>query len=263
MPVQNNEKKNAVISLIIMSAGVLSAVLPFLLHTDLADWEFAVIFVGIVTAITAFFIFLMYNGRAKVQEKILSCEDILAHFYYPKEFWDRVSQEDMKDSGIGKIVGFFLGGIFALIGLTVFIIDTEENLLFLLIMAGIAVFFVIIGFISSAAEKKRITNSLPEAVIAKEGLYYKNTLYTWNDKKFCRLVSVTYHPADSDFLVFGLRRLSGNRMIITRYYPLFIQIPVPNGQAQAAYDIVTYFNIPMPLEQWNKMHQAENQNTDE
>ncbi len=257
MPEKNNEQKNAVISLIIMSAGVLSAVLPFLLHTELADWKFAVVFVGVVTAITAFFIFLMYNRRAKVQKKILSSEDILAHFYYSKEFWDQVSQEDMKDSGIGKIVGFFLGGIFAFIGLIVFIIDIEENLLFLLIMAGIAAFFVLIGFISSAAEKRRIANSLPEAVIAKEGLYYKNTLYTWNDKNYSYLESVTYRPSVSDSLLFGLRQLTGNRLKIIHYHPFFIQIPVPNGQEQAAYNIVTYFNMPMPQKQWDKMHRAE------
>lgn len=263
MPDKNNERKNAVISLIIMSAGILSAVLPFLLHKDMADWEFGVVFSGIVTAITAFFIFLMYNGRAKVQKKILFSEDILAHFYYSDEFWDRISQEDMKDSGIGRTVGFFLGGIFAFIGLMGFIADAEENLLFLLIMSGIAVFFVIIGFISSVTEKRRITSSLPEAVIAKEGLYFKNTLYTWNDKKYSYLESVTYHPAVSDSLLFGLRRLSGNKMRIARYYPLFIQIPVPNGQEQDAYNIVTYFNIPMEQDKWDKMYQAENKNTDE
>ena len=48
-------------------------------------------------------------------------------------------------------------------------------------MLGVAVFFVIIGFISVGSEKRRAKASAPEAIIAQDGLFFKNTLTTWNN----------------------------------------------------------------------------------
>jgi len=42
-------------------------------------------------------------------------ENIVARWQFSQEFWKQMCNEDMVDSGIGKIVGFFLGGIFALL----------------------------------------------------------------------------------------------------------------------------------------------------
>jgi len=258
MAYKNKERRSANVSLIIMVIGILAAALPFILNVDMVMWGFGVAFIGGTTALITFFVFLMFNGRAGVRERMFRDENILARWQYSKEFWEQEYKEDMKDSGIGKIVGFFFGGIFTLIGIIFFAIDTEENVLILLIMLGIAVFFIIIGFISSGAEKRRINSSLPEAIIAQEGLFFKNILYTWNSRAISYLESVTMHPTQPTTILFVLRQLSGGGLSMTRYRQFFIEIPIPLGQEQTAFSIIQYFNIPMTQENVEKMQQEEN-----
>lgn len=256
MPYKNKERKNANISLIIMFIGIIAVLLPFLSNADLESWGFAVAFIGMILAVTMFFVFLMFNGRAKVQNRIFNNENIMAHWKYSKEFWDRIQTEDTKDAGIGRIFGFFFGGIFTLIGIIVFAVDPEENALFLLFMLGIAIFFVIIGFISTSAEKKRVNASLPEAIIAQEGLFYKNILYTWNTPAISFLESVTLHPVVPGTILFVLRQLSGGRAHISHYHRFYLAIPVPSGEEQSAASIIQYFNMPMRQDRWERMQQT-------
>jgi len=245
MAYKNKERRSANVSLIIILTGILAAALPFILKADLIRWGFGVAFVGGSTALIAFFVFLMFNGRARVRERMFHNENILAHWQYSKEFWKQVSKEDMEDSGIGKVFGFFFGGIFILIGIIIFAIDTEENGLFLLIMVGMAIIFIIIGFISSGAEKRRINSALPEVIIAQDGLLFKNILYTWNSRAVSYLESVTMHPVEPNTILFILRQFSGGVLKIVHYHQFFIPIPIPPGQEQTAFSIIQYFNLPM------------------
>ena len=190
----NKERRSANISLLLMAIGTLMVILPGIWNADMTGWGYGMAFLGGALALTAFFIFLMFNGRAKVWNRMFRQLDVIAKWNYSKAFWTRVFQEDLADAGIGKIVGFFFAGIFSLIGVVIFAIDTEENGVFLLIMLGIAVFFIIIGFISTRTEKKRAFSSPPEVVIAKDGLFFKNTLYTWQARPFSYLESVSIHP---------------------------------------------------------------------
>ena len=257
MAYKNKERKNANVSLIIMIIGLLAAVLPSVLKADMLKWGFAVSFVGGITGIITFIVFLMFNGRARIRERMFHNENVLAHWQYSREFWDQIYKEEMKDSGIGKIFGFFFGGIFTLIGIIIFAADTEENGLFLLIMLGVAVFFIIIGFVSSAASKKRIKTSLPEAIIAQEGLFFKNILYTWKSKGISYLESVTMDPVAPSTILFVLRQLSGGAAVgIPHYHQFFLPIPIPPGQEPTAYSIIQYFNLPMAQENWDKMQQG-------
>lgn len=250
---RNKERRNANISLFIMFVSILAVVLPFILKADMMQWGFASAFAGGTIAIIAFFIFLMFNGRAGVQERMFSGENLLAHWQYTYEFWQQENKEDIESSGIGKIVGFFFGGIFSLIGFVVFAANTRKNGLFLMIMLGIGIFFIIIGFISSVVERKRLVSALPEAIIARDGLFYKNILYTWNSHNVSYLESVTMHPATPNAILFVLRQLSGGTVSITHYHRFFISIPVPPGQEQTAYNIIQYFKLPMSQDLWENI----------
>jgi ABC-type Fe3+-siderophore transport system permease subunit len=252
---KNKERRSANITLIIMMIGLIFVALPFIAKpNDMADWGFASIMIGGFVSITTFFVFLMFNGRARVQDRMFSGENLLAHWQYTLEFWQQEIKDDLEDSGIGKIVGFFLGGIFAIIGIVVFAADTDDNAPFLLIMLGIAVFFVIIGFISAASEKKRIATSQPEVLIAREGVFYKNLLYTWNQPAITYLECVTLHPNNPGLLIFMIRQLGGR---VAHYHRHSMVIPVPPGQDQVALQIVNYFNMPATKEIYNDLKTEE------
>lgn len=250
----NKERKNANISLFILILSVFAALVPFITDADMMQWGYGVFTISLVVALTTFFVFLMFNSRAKVLNRIFMQDNVLIHYHYNASFWKEICDEDYKDSGIGKIVGFFLGGIFFIIGTVVFLADTDDNGMFFIIMAFISVFFIFIGFISVYAQRKRIKESIPEAIITKEGLFYKNTLYTWNNRAISFLESVSLNPLDSTMLLFVIRQLSGGRGHAMHYHPHYINIPIPNGEEGSATALISYFNLPLKNERVEEMY---------
>ncbi|MHB1485035.1 MAG: hypothetical protein ACYCYI_10260 [Saccharofermentanales bacterium] len=245
MTYKNKERRNARISLFIMTIGLLAFVLPYFLGADMMDYGYAIAFIGAILALTFFIVYFLFRGRAKVLDKMFYNENILAYWHYSKEFWDKEKAQDEKDSGIAKVVGFFLGGIFLIIGIVIFAVDPEENGLFLAIMAVIGVFFIAIGFIAAANEKRKAARILPEAIIAKEGVLYKDILYTWNSK-FAFLESVSLNPSDPGTLLFVLRQLGGSHVASgVRYRRYSVGIPIPPGEESTANGIIDYFNMPI------------------
>jgi uncharacterized membrane protein HdeD (DUF308 family) len=242
---ENKERKNVKISFTVMLIGILAAFMPFILNADMESYGFAVSFAGLLLAITSFIVFLMFRGRAKVLEGMFYDDMVLAHWTYPEEFRDRIREQDKEDSKIGRTVGYFLGGIFALIGLVFFAADPDENTLFLFILLGIAVFFIIIGYVSAAMERKKAETLIPEAIIAKDGVIYKGVLHTWNAPSIAYLESVSLHPAIPGTILFVIKRLSGTRATLIRYRRTYIAIPIPPGQEVSAEHIVDHFALPM------------------
>jgi len=169
----------------------------------------------------------------------------------------------MAASGVGKVFGIFFFVIFALIGFIVFIIDPDENALFLLIMLGIAIFFVFVGFLSTIAEKKRIKAYTPEAIIAREGLFYKGILYAWNNKAIAYLESVSLHPTQPNYLLFCLRQLGGGGVRVAHYHRTRLSIPIPPGQDPLADSITSYFNMPITQQNWDEMVAEDQEEADE
>jgi hypothetical protein len=253
MGYKNKERRNANISAIIMMIGIAGVVLPYVLDANMMGWGFGVSFVGIFVALSACFVFLMFRGRAKVLDRMFKNENVLARWQYSKEFWGKEYEEDMEDSGIAKVAGFFLGGIFLMIGIVVYMVNPDDNGMFLIIMLAIAVFFAIVGFAATAAEKKRITTSMPEAVISKQGLFYKNILYTWNNRLISYLVSVGISPVDHSKIIFTLRQLSRSSGSFIHFYKSTLEIPIPPGQEQSASEIVKYFNLPLDKEDFEEL----------
>lgn len=243
--VKNKERKSATISLTFVFISIIAGVLPFILEPEPEAWAFAEAFIALVVGLSSLLVFLMFQSRAKVLDRIFEGQNLLARFQYGEREWNRTVEGEIKDAGIGKIVGFFIGGIFLLIGFVLYLADPRDNGVFMLIMAGLCGFFIMIGFLSAAAAKKRIRGSLPEAVIAKDGLYYQNILYTWNNPTVSYLESVVLHPTQPGTLLFVLRQLSGGRSRIAHYHKHDIPIPIPRGCEVQAEGIVRYFNLPL------------------
>jgi hypothetical protein len=243
MPLKNKDRRSAGISLFVMVLGFAAVVIPIVAPESGMDWGYAAAFSGLIVGLTAFFAFLLFNSRARVFKRMFDNERILARFIYPKDFWEKIIKEEREESGAGKALGFFLGGLFLLIGLVMYLI--QQNGLFLLMMLGLAVFFVIVGFLASRADRRRLDQALPEAVIAPEGVFYNNILHTWNVRMTSYLESVSMHPDEPDTLLFVIRQLAGGgSYYIPHFRPGRLSIPIPPGQEQAAYHIISYFNLP-------------------
>lgn len=251
---KNKERRSANVSLAVILLGFSGVVIPFMANFDMIKGGYASIVIGAIVGITAFLIFLMFNSRARVMENMFSDSNLLAHWQYSQEFWQEETREDIKDTGVAKIIGFVLGGIFLLIGIVVLAADPDDNGAFFLIMLGVAVFFVIVGFVAAAANKRKLQSALPEALIAREGVYFKGELYTWNQPVVSYLECVAADPAAPNKILFVFRQLGGRA---GHYHQHFVSIPVPPGQETSANQIIQFFNMPMTQEMYKKiMHAA-------
>ncbi|MCX7842298.1 MAG: hypothetical protein N2489_04405 [Clostridia bacterium] len=247
---KNKERRSANICLAIALLGLAAIVIPLVLEMDMMNGGYASIVIGAFVGLTGFLVFLMFYSRAKVFENMLTGSNLLAHWHYSNDFWQKEMKEEIVDTGIAKIAGAVLGGIFALIGIVVFFADTDENGTFLLIMLGVGIFFTLVGFVAAAANKKRLQEALPEALIAREGIYYKGDLYTWNQRVLSHLECVAQDPTNPSNILFVMRQLSGRPV---HYHQHFISIPVPPGEEGTANNIVHFFNMPMSQEMYNRI----------
>lgn len=250
MQVKNRERRDANISLIFLLIGVTMISIPFLFEDSFMNWGFASMFVGVIIALTAFFTFLMMNGRAKVYKHILEEQNMLAHWIYDPKFWKEYVAEDLAFTKTSRWLAYGLGLIFIIIGFVVYIADPDENLMFFIIMFIVAGIIFIGANIGISIQKSRLTKGVGEAIIVKEGVYFKGTLYTWNQKAISYLEGVGINPTNSGELLIVFRHLGGRS---ARYIRNVIGIPIPLGEEERALSIVNFFNIPLPQDAFDEI----------
>ena len=246
MRIKNKESRHAKISFGVMGVGLLGIAMPFLPGISGEDAGYAAFFIGICLALTAGITGLMFLGRARVFNRMME-ERLLAHWTYSTSEWERICREDLEEAGTGKGVGLFLGGIFLLIGVIVFLTDVDENGLFLMFMVGIALFFGVIGYAAAGADRRRIQTAPPEVWISRDGLFYKNMLYTWNKRRFAYLEYVGLNPEEAGYLVFAICQLNGGRGHVTRYHRFLVSIPIPFGEEGTAQNVIDHFKLSKPI----------------
>lgn len=253
---KNRERRSANVSLIFLLLGIAMVAAPFAAKADMMEWGFASIFIGGFIVLVSFVCFLIFNGRAIVQSKILRGENILVHWQYDPDFWSKEIAEDIEGFKGAKIIGTVLGGIFALIGIIFLLSDPDDNQLFFFIMLGIGVFIFLIAVISSSIQKRRLLNEPGEAIIVRDGLYYRGVLVTWSGRTSV-LEGVSIDRRDPSRLLFAYRYLSGSRYRLPHMHPGTVSIPIPYGQEQAAYNIVGFYNMPLSEEKWKELENEE------
>lgn len=252
MQVKNRERRDANISLIVLLIGGAMIGIPFLFEDSFMNWGYASMFVGAIVALTAFFTFLMMNGRAKVYKRILEEKNILAHWIYDPKFWRDYIAEDLAFTKTARWIAYGLGIIFVLIGFVVYVADPDENLMFFVIMFVVAVIIFIGANIGINVQKNRLTKGVGEAIIVKEGVYFKGTLYTWNQKAISYLEGVGINPTNAKELLIIFRHLGGRS---ARYIRNVIGIPIPLGEEERANRIVNFFNMPLPPDAFDEEDQ--------
>lgn len=247
----NSGTTGVIVSICIMIAGILMIVVPALVHMDGMNGGFALGFLGFFLTIIGFICYLMFRKRRKIRNRMLE-GDIIARFVYGNEQWDGLAREEISGSSSLKIMGIVLGSIFGIIGIISVLAD-EDLVVFFLIMLAFAVFFSCLGFISSAVNKKRVMNCVPEAVITRDGVSYMGALYDWNGVTSV-LDAVGFHPDKTDMLVFSYRQIAGR---YARIHRSNLIIPVPAGMEETASMVVQFFNLPLWTDQISELKNEE------
>ena len=225
--------------------GILSlvgVVVPFL-AMDGMNGGFA------VSCLSGFFMILfgvgamVYVYRAAVLNRILSGEDLVAHWTYGPEEWATYAKAEYERQKSSKTILFCVISGFALFfGLMFLVFAPKGGFAVFLTMMGLIVVIGFTAFLSVTLTGRNLAAGVGEAYIARAGVYLNRTLHTWT-MMGATLDGVTLLRGESLLMVFAYSfpSKSGRQREDVR-------VPVPAGREEEAQRLVAYFNEGRPLE---------------
>lgn len=149
----------------------------FIDEYDGMDGGFAFTVIGGLIVITAVIIFIMY-GKLNSDFKKMLAGDTLLSYVMPKDIYNFFSQKEAEDiKGNNKIVLFMIIGFCVLFG-AIFGIAIDP--LFILICLGIAVFFTIVFFVTTAFRTNKVKKSRALVCLNIGGAYVMGEMHSWH-----------------------------------------------------------------------------------
>jgi hypothetical protein len=230
---ENPLRKTVNIWVVIALAAAAMIFAPYALGIEGMSGGYAISFVSFFGLIVSIVVVIIYNGLALRLDKILSGENLLAHWTYTPEFWKDYADKEYETQKAESRGLFIIVSAFALFfGVLFWIIDPEAGFYVFLTMLGLIAIIELVRLLSAYSYKRNAKNP-SEVYISKNGVYLNRQLHTWNfltsrlekvdlkDNKGLQLLSITYWAWT---------------MTLGQEYN--VRIPVPPGQEDKARDIV-------------------------
>jgi hypothetical protein len=239
MPLTNKEKRNMNISMSIALIGLMVTVWPFILQADMMAWGFAAVTLGGFVCLSGLVAVAAFKPRAQAMDRILTGENLMAHWTYGPSHKEALNEEAREDVGMMRVASGVLGGIFIVIGLVLYVVDPDENGLFLGIMGGVAA-----SQLAARSRNRFISQEDSDAYFDRNGVYYAGGLTTWA-RPFSRLRGVTVDPRAPETLIIAFLQLHGR---MPHFRMVSLQIPVPPGRSLEAQALASAYAMPPDAE---------------
>lgn len=235
----NPQRRTAIIWGIITSVAIFAVFAPHIFGMDGMGGGFAISTVSVIVAITGIIVCIIYIRRADALEKLLNGENLLAHWTYTPEEWQRYTDQEFSTQRKEKWALFFVIAIISLVvGIAFFIFDPKAGLwVFVSMLALVALIAFMAWF--SAWQNLRLNKKYPgEAYISNDAVYLNRQFHTW--KGFgARLESVS------------LVNNGGQQMLSFKYsvpsrngrQRQTVRVPVPRGLEKASAKIANDINL--------------------
>lgn len=236
---KNNERIYANICLILFILGSIIFLAQFIMNTDMMNGGFATIILSGFLAFATLIFFIVFNKRDREKSKIMNNRDIIGRWNFPKEQIQKNKKEVEEYKFISRIGSSILGIIIFLIGVFIFIIDDNSGIQYLLLMAGVAIFIVMVVFLITEIRYRRIINDQDGVIFTHSGMYYKGDIYIW-DGIASKLESVLIDPQDNNNLLVVFRELKGRSL--SRGLGM-LRILIPDGMHKEAEKVVGIYNL--------------------
>jgi len=206
---------------------------PVVFSIDTYGLDFALFFVGLIIFLTALISGFVLTRLANIFKAMFSSKDLLAHWTYSKEEWDRYTEAEHVRNRKEKWGLFRLIVIIALIVGVGFVIFKYDALpVILIIIPGLIVLIAFVAFLSITITYRRNRKHLGEVYIGTKGAVFDGTLHYWKLPE-TYLYSVKYVPGNEPYIEI---EYSGQSGIARAFYTA--RIPVPRGKENEATKIV-------------------------
>jgi len=203
------------------------------------DGGFAISFVCIFLAITGIIVIVIYSGRARLLNRILSGENILAHWTYSPEEWRKYTEKEYEEEKqLKKGLFFVISGIAVLTGIIFFLVDHKNGIWVLLAMLGLVAIIAFTAWITSLYNYRQNKKFHGQTYITEKAIYLNRQLHTWGGPGDS-LESVALEKKDN-----AQALLKFKYSVITRtgLQQQTVRIPVPTGKENEAEALAKKFN---------------------
>jgi len=237
--VPNPVKRTAVIWWVLCAlllAGIFTPLFFELFGVEAGDWVFAVMFFCLVFGITAIVVAIMYTKRARLVSRMLSKENLLAHWTYSPAEWSSYTNKEHREDKHEKRNIFLLVVVIAIIvGIILSIIHPEGWLIFLFTVLGIIVVIGCAALLAVWLRYRQNRKYLGETYISLNAVYLNRQLHVWQGFGAI-LEEVGYENTHPTMPIIKIVYSTPSRS--SRLY-VNVRVPVPKAEEETARKIVT------------------------
>ena len=238
MNINNNPPLQTTIAwAIITILAILGIFAPEIFGIKGFDGGFAISFVCIFLAIIGIIVMVIYSGRARLLNRILSGENILAHWTYSSEEWMKYTEKEYKEEKQSKKgLAIVISVIALLMGIVFFLADNENGIWVLAVMLALIAVIAFTAWFTSWYNHRQNQKYLGETYITEDAVYINRQLHTWRGLG-ARLDSVDLNQGESPLLL----KFVYSAPTRTGMQEYTVRIPVPKGHEEAAEKISKHF----------------------
>jgi hypothetical protein len=216
-----------------MIIGIVLIFYPFIFDPETYGLGPAMIFVGLIIFFTFLISGIIFTRMANNFKAMIDGKDLLAHWTYSKEEWDKYTEAEHIRNRKEKWGLFrFIAIIAIIVGIGFAIFNHDALPVMLIVIPALIVLIAFVAFLSITTTYRRNRNHLGEVYIGRRGAIFQHTLHYWKLPE-TYLQSVKFFPGDEPYLEIGYSGQSG--MARANYTA---RIPVPGGRENEAVEIV-------------------------
>jgi hypothetical protein len=231
----NPQRRSAIICWVVTGLFVFAFFAPYIFGMDGPNGGFAISFISLVAAITMLVVSIMYQGRARALDRILSGENRLAHWKYDPAEWQSFAEKEYAREKTDKRNLFFLvAGISVVVGVGFTIAHHDAGLVVLWVLGGMLILIAFVAFTTTRYNYWMNKKYLGEAYITPDGVYLNRQLHLFRGWG-ARLDSFSYDEGEK-FIAFQYS--TPNRNGRADYT---LRVPVPNGKEEEARRVLASF----------------------
>jgi hypothetical protein len=201
---------------------------PFLFGMDEMDGGFAIAFLSFFLAITGLIVVIMYHGRAKTLDGILSGNDLLTHWTYSPEVWKNYAEVDFhKDTHSKWSLYRLVMVVAAVVCLIASLVLKNAWPAMIGVFLGLGGLLAAVVLLTTRHLHRQNRQYLGEAYISRKGIYLNRQLHIWSGWGG-KLESAVFNESE------GLLEVSYSLPDRTGRSNFTVRVPVPPEESAKA-----------------------------
>jgi hypothetical protein len=238
IPIPNSAMTATIVWWILSVLFLIGFFTPFIsdfVTGDIEDWMFAIMFFSLVMCITSIVVALMYGKRARITGSILRGENLLAHWTYTEEEWNRYARTEHQEfKHYNRTLFLMVVVISVIIGIIFIISNPDDWQIFAVIVLGIIAIAGGSAWLAVALSKRQNRKYHGEVFITAEGVFINRILHLWKGYG-AALENAAYEDSERAIPVIVIDYSAPSRSGSQTWT---VRVPVPAGH-EAEAEVIT------------------------